>query len=405
MGGNVTAMLKDMTATRAEKIPVAKIGRSNFMNRMRDFFKQFNKQFKSATGKVIWADENDIMSGFVFNGSTSFIMDPTLSDEEVTKVKQTAGDIDVTVPEELKEDVWRFLDKLEGKEVIPGVRYMGSNKPTIQSIGEQINAVFVISFGDLRCNCQVDFEFLPYENNRPTEWAKFSHSSTFEDAKAAIKAVHHKYLIRAMIGGASLRKDIVICTNTSTADNIKLSKSKEHLEPRMLKFSVSRGVRVAYEPLLDDAGQPVFVDGKQVYKAIPTTKSDFITTVAGIFKVAFGDPQPSDINRFNSFVGVVELMKKYLTKAQIKSTMERYVDLLWSNKPHAQELEVGNPQLDFEVKNSGYQYIIKQLKYKDNASKMIEEYYKDYGQRGKVAESFLDWLEVHAVFLLPGEEL
>ena len=405
MGGNVTAMLKDMTATRAEKIPVAKIGRSNFMNRMRDFFKQFNKQFKSATGKVIWADENDIMSGFVFNGSTSFIMDPTLSDEEVTKVKQTAGDIDVTVPEELKEDVWRFLDKLEGKEVIPGVRYMGSNKPTIQSIGEQINAVFVISFGDLRCNCQVDFEFLPYENNRPTEWAKFSHSSTFEDAKAAIKAVHHKYLIRAMVGGASLRKDIVICTNTSTADNIKLSKSKEHLEPRMLKFSVSRGVRVAYEPLLDDAGQPVFVDGKQVYKAIPTTKSDFITTVAGIFKVSFGDPQPSDINRFNSFVGVVELMKKYLTKAQIKSTMERYVDLLWSNKPHAQELEVGNPQLDFEVKNSGYQYIIKQLKYKDNASKMIEEYYKDYGQRGKVAESFLDWLEVHAVFLLPGEEL
>lgn len=405
MGGNVTAMLKDMTATRAEKIPVAKIGRSNFMNRMRDFFKQFNKQFKSATGKVIWADENDIMSGFVFNGSTSFIMDPTLSDEEVTKVKQTAGDIDVTVPEELKEDVWRFLDKLEGKEVIPGVRYMGSNKPTIQSIGEQINAVFVISFGDLRCNCQVDFEFLPYENNRPTEWAKFSHSSTFEDAKAAIKAVHHKYLIRAMIGGASLRKDVVVCTNTSTADNIKLSKSKEHIEPRMLKFSVSRGVRVAYEPLLDDAGQPVFVDDKQVYKAIPTTKSDFITTVSGIFKVAFGDPQPSDINRFNSFVGVVELMKKYLTKAQIKSTMERYVDLLWSNKPHAQELEVDNPQLDFEVKNSGYQYIIKHLKYKDNASKMIEEYYKDYGQRGKVAESFLDWLEVHTVFLLPGEEL
>lgn len=392
-GGNVTAMMKDGTATPAEKIPVAKIGRSQFMARMRDFFKAFNKEFKKETGKVIWANEDDIMSGFVFNGSTSFIMDPSLSDEEVVKVKQSAGDLDITVPEELKEDVWNFLDKREGKEIIPGVRYMGSNKPTVQSIGEQINTVFLCDFNGVRCNCQVDFEFLPYENNKPTEWAKFSHSSSFEDAKAQIKAVHHKYLIRAMIGGASLRKDIIICTDKSTPDNIKLSKSKEHLEPRMLKFSVGRGVRVAYEPLLDANGQQVYMDDKKVFKAIPTSKSDFITSVAGIFKVAFGDPDPSDINRFNSFVGVVALMKKYLTKEQIKQTMARYMDLLWSNKPHAQELEVGNPQLDFEVKNSGYQYIIKQLKIKDTSAKMVDAYYKDYGQRkSPMQESFLEWL-------------
>ena len=392
-GGNVTAMMKDGTATRAEKIPVAKIGRGQFMARMRDFFKAFNKEFKKETGKVIWANEDDIMSGFVFNGSTSFIMDPSLSDEDVVKVKQSAGDLDITVPEELKEDVWNFLDKREGKEIIPGVRYMGSNKPTIQSIGEQINTVFLCDFNGVRCNCQVDFEFLPYENNKPTEWAKFSHSSSFDDAKAHIKAVHHKYLIRAMIGGASLRKDIIICTDKSTPDNIKLSKSKEHLEPRMLKFSVGRGVRVAYEPLLDANGQQVYMDDKKVFKAIPTSKSDFITSVAGIFKVAFGDPDPSDINRFNSFVGVVALMKKYLTKEQIKQTMTRYMDLLWSNKPHAQELEVGDPQLDFEVKNSGYQYIIKQLKIKDTSAKMVDAYYKDYGQRkSPMQESFLDWL-------------
>lgn len=398
-------MMKDGTATRAEKIPVAKIGRSQFMARMRDFFKAFNEEFKKETGKVIWANEDDIMSGFVFNGSTSFIMDPSLSDEEVTRVKQSAGDLDITVPEELKEDVWRFLDKREGQEIIAGVRYMGSNKPTIQSIGEQINAVFVCDFGGVRCNCQVDFEFLPYENNKPTEWAKFSHSSSFEDAQAQIKAVHHKYLIRAMIGGASMRKDIVIATNTSTPDNIKLSKSKEHIDPRMLKFSVSRGVRVAYEPMLDEQGQQVYLDDKKVYRAIPSAKSDFITSVAGIFKVAFGDPEPADINRFNSFVGVVALMKKYLNREQIKQTMERYMDLLWSNKPHAQELEVDNPQLDFDVKNSGYQYIIKQLKLKDTSAKMVKAYYDDYGQRKpRVGESFLEWLEHATPFLLPGEE-
>lgn len=404
MGGNVTAMMKDGTSTRAEKIPVARIGRSNFMNKMRDFFKAFNKKFNAATGKVIWANENEIMSGFVFNGSTSFIMNPNLSDEEVTAVKETAGDLDITVPEELKEDIWKFLDKLEGKEIIPGVRYMGSNKPTIQSIGEQINAVFVVSFGELRCNCQVDFEFLPYENNVPTEWAKFSHSSSFEDAKAQIKAVHHKYLIRAMVGAASLRKDILICTAASTPDKIKITKSKEHIEPRMLKFSVGRGIRVAYEPLLDN-GKQVFMDGKAVYKVIPSANSDFITSVADIFKISFGDPDPTDVNRFNSFVGVVELMRKYLTKEQITMTINRYKDLLWSATPRAQELEVGNGQLDFEVKNSGYQYIIKKLKIKDNAQAMIDKYYKDYGQRqSRVSESFIEWLE-NSVLLLEGEEL
>ena len=406
MGGNVTAMMKDGTATRAEKIPVAKIGRSKFMAVMQVFFKELNKQFKKATGKVIWANESDILSGFVFNGSTSFIMDPTISDEEIVKVKQSAGDLDITVPEELKEDVWNFLDQLEGREIIPGIRYMGSNKPTLKSVGEQINAVFVVNFGDVRCNCQVDFEFLPYENDRPSEWAKFSHGSSFVDAKANIKAVHHKYLIRAMIGGASLRDDIVICTNTSTPDKIKLSNSKEHINPRMLKFSVSKGVRVAYEPMLDGDNNQVYLDGKAVYKAIPTSRSDFITSVSGVFKVAFDDPSPADINRFSSFVGVVDLMKKYLTKEQIKQTMDRYVDLLWSSTPRAQELEVDNPQLDFEVKNSGYQYIIKQLKLKDDATKMIDAYYSDYGHRkSKVAESFIKWLEDRECFLLPGEEL
>lgn len=406
MGGNVTAMMKDGTATRAEKIPVAKIGRHEFMAKIKDFLKEFNKKFKKATGKIIWADESDIMSGFIFNGSTSFIMDPSLSDDEVTKVKQTAGDLDITVPEELKADVWTFLADYEGKEIVPDIKYMGSNRPTIQSIGDQINAVFLCDFNGIRCNCQVDFEFLPYQDNKPTQWAKFSHSSSFEDAKANIKAVHHKYLIRAVIGGASIRNDIVICTNSSTADNIKISKSKKHLDPRMLKFSVTRGARVAYEPLLDANGQQVYLEDKKVYKEISSAKSDFITSVSGIFKIAFGDPEPSDVNRFNSFVGVVELMKKYLTKQQIDQTMERYLDLLWCSTPRAQELEVGNAQLDFEVKNSGYQYIIKQLKLKDTAAKMIEDYYKDYGHRkSAVAESFIEWLEQHEVFLLPGEEL
>ena len=189
MGGNVTAMNKRTGETvRAQKIMVKDIGRKEFMDRFVLIFKRMNADFKKRFKRPIWIDEKILTSGFVFNGSTSFIMDPTLSDEEVMKAKPSAGDIDITVPEELKEDLWKYLDSIEGQEIIPGSTYWGSNKPTLSSIGEQINSVIVVDFPNgQKAYAQVDFEFLPFEDNRPTEWAKFSHSSSFADASAVVK--------------------------------------------------------------------------------------------------------------------------------------------------------------------------------------------------------------------------
>lgn len=189
MGGNVTAINKKTgESTRAQKIQVKEIGRKKFIRVFTGIFKAMNKDFKRQFGKSIWPDESILMNGFAYNGSTSFIMDPELSDEEVMKYKPAAGDLDITVPEELKEDVWEYLDSLEGKEIVPGATYVGSNKPTKSSIGDQINSVIVVDFGDgKRAYAQVDFEFLEFEDGGPTEWAKFSHSSSFRDAKAQVK--------------------------------------------------------------------------------------------------------------------------------------------------------------------------------------------------------------------------
>lgn len=390
MGGNVTAITKFGDSTRAEKIPLKQIGRSDFVKTIQSFLKDFNKKFKTFAKQPIWKDENVIMNGFAFNGSTSFIMDPSLSDDEVVKYKQSAGDLDITVPENLKELLFKFLDKYEDKEIYPNVKYMGSNKRSLSSIGDQINTVFLITFPNgTRSACQIDFEFLPYENDKPTEWAKFSHSSSFEDCKNGIKAVHHKLLLRALVGGASIRRDIVIATQKSTPDNIILSKNKNDAIPRMLKFSVGRGIRVAYEPLLDENGKQVTYDGKFVYKEIPSKSSNYVTMISEIFKLAFGNLEDeSELKKFNSFVGVLELMHKYLNRTQIKATYERYVDLLWGLKPQrAQELEVQNPELDFEVKNAGYQRFIKEFHFSDNIESQVEKYYKDYGQRKKTFES------------------
>lgn len=397
MGGNVCAVNKKTgEQTQAQKIQIKEIGRKQFMDKFVEIFKVMNKQFKSKYKKPIWADESLLVNGFAFNGSTSFIMDPCLTDEEVVKYKPSAGDLDITVPEELKEDLWTYLDSLEGKEIIKGATYMGSNKPTISSIGEQINSVIMVDFeNDTRAYAQVDFEFLPFENDKPTEWSKFSHSSSFADAKAGVKAVHHKYLIRALVGGASVREDIVIATGSSTPDKIKITSSKAHALPRMLKFSVGRGIGIAYEPMIGNDGKNVMLDGKYVYKEIPTSERKYETIVAEIYKLAFRQlvGHESDVKLFESFVGVIELSKKFLSKTAIERTHDRYIELLWGIKPErGQELEVGNPQLDFEVKNSGYQKFIKELGLKDESGKYVDAYYKDYGQRGKLRESFRDLL-------------
>ena len=98
-------------------------------------------------------------------------------------------------------------------------------------------------------------------------------------------------------------------------------------------------------------------------------------------------------DKFYSFVGVVELIKKYLTKTQIENTYKRYIELLWGLKPQrAQELEVQNAELDYEVKSSGYNYLISKLNLKPIPQKEIDMYYKDYGQR-KLPESFIEFLQ------------
>lgn len=391
MGGNVTA--KNWSTgeeTRAEKIQVKDIGRKEFIDTFVKIFKKLNKDFKKKYKRPIWINENIITSGFAFNGSTSYIMDPTLSDEEVMKYKPSAGDLDITVPEEIGPDLWEFLNKIEGKEILPGARYMGSNRGNKDAIGDQINAVIMVDFkNNVRAYAQVDFELLPFDNDKPTEWAKFSHSSSFADAKAGVKAVHHKFLISSIVGGASVRDDIVIATPASKPDKIRLKKMSQL--PRMLKFSVTRGIRSAYEPMYDENNEIIMMDGKKVYKEIPTKDSSYETIVAEIYKLAFRqlDGNESDVRLFQSFVGVLELMKRFMSKKEIDLTHDRYLQMLFEPvKGRAQELEAGNPELDFQVKSAGYQRFIKELGLKDKSKKMVEEYYKTYRMR----ESFRDYL-------------
>lgn len=402
MGGNATFINSYGDVLEADRIDLSKANRSKFTNKVIQLLKELNKKFYSKNKVNIWVDESKLVTGELFNGSSSFIFDKNIPDSDILKYKNTSGDVDVIVPKELKQDVFDFLQTIQGKTIIDGVKFIGIANSKV--FGETIICMFNISIDGYVVNAQIDFEFLPIDNDgKPSEWSKFSHSSSFDDVKLGLKGVGHKYLITAIVGASSVRDDIVIVTNKSTTSKYRLKKM--HSLPRMLKFSVDRGIRLAYDLMYNDDGTVFKIDGKDVYRELKTNESNFITTVREMYKLVFNrlDKNPEDENLFWSMKGVVKLMNKYMSKKDVQLTMDRLIEMLWGNgndkgTRSGQVLEERSYKRDFEVKNSIYSYLVDNLKnYKPSKStqRIIDDYYDKFKQKKSIKEdtlTFKDYL-------------
>jgi len=244
----------------------------------------------------------------------------------------------------------------------------------------------------------------------PTEWSLFAHSSSVQDLQANLKGgVNSKYLLRSLSYGASEINpdDVVFVTAAANCNNFeKKIKKTKNPDSHLLKFSVTRGLRVAYEPL-ECNGEPVYLNGKQVFRQLKTEESIYNTSVRDIFKMLFGkEPTKAEIDKFWSFVGLVDLIKTYMNKKQQETIFKRFLDLLFQNKPGkniAQELEVNNPELDYKIKVNAVEYFVNKIstlkslyeKYKPE----IDRYYSQYGktrgaisENGKIKVSFKEFL-------------
>jgi len=415
-GGNVTIKTKGGNVYSAEKIPIKSIGREKFIKEFSQAMKKMNRMFFKKNKEWIWDEDTFFKGGLIdsnlFNGSTSYMMDQKVPDDIVLDLKPTMGDIDIVVPEQIKGKLWVFLKEIEDTidaKLSDEITFLGDNKPTESVVNDQINALFKYIPDDLKDErhlIQVDFEFVVFEEVddqnseeptkifKPSEFAKFGHSSTIQDLEAGIKAVFHKYLLRALSYGVSLKPEIIQVTKMATPNNWE-KKIKKNQGDTMVKFSVSKGVRMAYEPLLAFDGSPITdKEGNLVFKEIPTSNSAYKKVLPEIFEMFFNrTPSRDDIKNMWSFVGVVELIKKYLNQKQIHIIIERYFQLLWELKKDktkniGQELERDSAELDFELKNASVDYLEKELhhevaKVRKEWEKDIEIYYKNYGDRGE----------------------
>ncbi len=377
MGGNTTIKTKNKINIAAERVPLKEIGRDKFVKKFQKFLLQFNKEFFKENKFYIWEDEEEIMNGGIFNGSTSFIMNPTYDSNEILKFKPSIGDLDIAVPKEIGKEIYNFLEKHEGSEFIPGIKYVGNNANNENKLGNTIICICEVSFDNIKINVQMDLELSDMNKGHQTSWSAFSHSSSFEDARAGFKGVAHKFLLRALVGARSQRDDIVIATPSSTPEKVRLEKRQNNLV-RLLAFGVDAGVAISFEQMLDVERNPLKIDNKFVYRRLKRHEKNYNKSLDNLFKISFGEYNKKDAEKLWSFVGVIELSKKYLTKKEMEDTANRFFEIFFGIGGQSQAIEPDDPQKDVSIKMEAYEKILREWKIKSrkDIDKDIENYVK-----------------------------
>lgn len=349
MGGNTRAIDRSTgevvnffgRPAYADKIDLSRVNRATFKRTIIAALKKLDQLHAEQTGEPIWdpSQRDSILnSGEAFNGSSEHLFNDEITDKEFKSYKPTVGDIDLTVPEQFLESIFEVLSRLEGSEIVPGkVWYVGQNKKTASTRG-QINALFAYKPKQDQepIFIQIDFEALPYEGGRPTEFTKFGHSSAWEDIKLGVKGAFHKLLLRSLTSGSKIVDSVVLTKASPLYPPEKVKVAKNTRAAKLLTFSVSEGIRTAYalqfypeDPKIPPelVGQPVKINGKLAYKEIEPSQSTYEKRLTEIVSLLFGiEPTEEDVALLRSFTGLLELMRRNFTDSQIK---EVYDDLLY----------------------------------------------------------------------------
>jgi len=396
----------------AEKIDLrsGRITRQQLRSDVIEMLTKLDEEFERDHGEPIWdrTQRDDILgSGFAFNGSSSHLFSPpeTLSDEEFIKYKPSVGDIDLTVPADRMDRLFQTLNRREDVQLTPKITYVGHNKKSPGS--HQINALFAYTWdpdapeGEGDTFFQIDFEGSEYEGGRPNEWAKFSYSSSWRDVVAGVKGLAHKVLLFSI---AAVKSPPPIgareATPTASAESptISMTKNPNYVPPS--PEEVERRVRQREEEILaaqkrknpekarEEAEKRIRIEmgreskhplplrpirtldlvtglgdryqkldwthnGDEVYKYLKRPeRTNTIRDVKVIFENLMGanpPPTPDDLEKFKSFLGVIELMKERFAPQEIVKVYEEMVDRFFGER--GQQLSATDPDEDMGVKD------------------------------------------------------
>jgi hypothetical protein len=312
-GGNVNIDGQD-----AESIDMELHDREAVSDLIMKALVEINTDFKKEAGLYLWKP-SVLKQGQVFSGSTKHFFDSNITTEKFLEHKKKIGDIDLMTDINLKAQIKTFIEMHKGDEY--GALTLIGSKPS----GDQLITLWKLQPQDI--NVQVDLEFVIFQNDEPTEWSKFSHSSAFEDLEKGIKGAMHKILMTSLLG------------HKKTDSVLQMKTKQKEIKAGIHALSI-KGLRKKYEQIGTQDGKPVIRE---------TGAKEFITNFYEIIKEVFDkEATEEDIKLFWSFSGILELMKANLKKAKIKKILEDFVDRLFG--PDAQGLYKGDPNRDLDEK-------------------------------------------------------
>jgi len=342
MGGNISVMLGGVSHV-ADVIDYTNTDRRVLRNTLIEIFKEINHKYLVRYKTPLWAMPKYLETGEMFSGSSRYLFDLSINDVFLQSYSPIMGDIDVMVPNGTQTQLWDLFD--EYKSDMSSVEYYGNNREEKTFLELQINSLWSIN----GYNIQIDFEFADFLESAPTSFAKFSHFSHVDDTMNGIKGVNHKYLLRCLATASSMMDNAVIVTPKATPQ--KPRKKKMNKPMCMYRFSVAKGFRRGYE-LIELDGKKWGYPGKAIYKELATKDSVYEKNINLMFQMFFGtEPEtPKELESMWSFIGLLNLMSKYLSDTQIIDAFSKLCNLYWGE----QCLVRNDPEADKTIKLAGY---------------------------------------------------
>ena len=390
-GGNLSVKgkfgVKSATKLNMEKFStnIFKEFKEDFM----DFLLSLNDRFYIKYGYHIWEDLEYLKSGNCFSGSSRSLYQQDYM--SFSQFKKKVGDFDIQIDENLKEKFGPFIKGLEdvtiGEFTIYGSKddSSGAQDHCLITASEKYDGLGADYF-------QVDWEYVDYEDGRPTEFSSFAHYSSWQDITLNIKGLFVKLLLRA-ISHCSFEEDSI----EVSAKTGKPSKTRGEYKfnPSKTAFSVDKGVRDKLAPYLDDDGN-IAIDsetGRRKFYKKPTKDSTYTKDLDKIFEIFFGREPENEKEKKSlySFVRCLELIKRSFDRKKICDIFEYFMELTVC--AGAQKLSAFDKSEDYDWKMAAFDMIFEKIpflkdKYEDVLKENMDSYYENYVERER--DSSLD---------------
>ena len=371
-GGNLS-----IGSHEAQHLDLKVTNRNYMVPKLNELLNAINAAYAKMYKQPLWSPKLLASGEFLSGSSLHFFNVKGIDDETFVAKKPTVGDIDTMVDKTKESNLQQFLTAYTDKQIGPAV-FLG-----FQRGNEQFSGLFELQ--DPPVKVQIDFEFVAFEKDAPTDWAKFSHSSSWEDLQAGVKGVFHKWLIQAfttltrkdfllrkMVGRGKLRAE----QDVPTTDN-------------MVSFAVSSkeggGLRAKYEPVVDDKGQPLVIDGLPVMREAPT--AGYQQNIGQIFSTILGkrlSPKQAQAlqKQFWSFTGLLQIMNTLMTPEEKQEVLNGFLQKTIG--PGAQGMYKNNPDKDIKEKTLAINTMLQALNMPKpaNLDQMLNTYRQAYKMTG-----------------------